>query len=183
MSRQELRRRTAQLLCWGAGLAVGLWLFSGCSGVTPIAVGQPAPDFTATDLATGKPMSFGADYKGKVTLVNIWATWCEPCKQEVPAMDSLYRDLASRGFKIAAVSIDRGGVDVVKQFAKDYHMSFDVLHDPSGAIEQIYQTTGVPESFLVGRDGRIVRIMLRGYTWNSAASRRIVEELLATPAS
>lgn len=177
------RRLFPTLACWAAGLGCGLWLFGACKGITPIAVGQAAPNFTATDLATGKPVSFDADYKGKVTLVNIWATWCEPCKQEVPAMDSLYRDLASRGFKIAAVSIDRGGVDVVKQFAKDYHMSFDVLHDPSGTIEQTYQTTGVPESFLVGRDGRIVRIMLRGYTWNSAASRRIVEELLAAPGS
>ncbi|MEO5798670.1 MAG: TlpA disulfide reductase family protein [Gemmatimonadales bacterium] len=166
-----------------AVLGVGTWALVRFGGQTAIGVGQVAPGFTAKNLASGKPVSFDSSYRGKVTLVNVWATWCEPCKEEIPAMDSLYQTMGPKGFKIAAVSIDRGGEAVVKQFAKDYHISFDVLHDPSGDIERIYQTTGVPESFLVGRDGRIVRIMLRGYTWNSAASRRVVEELLATPAS
>ena len=98
-------------------------------------------------------------------------------------MDSLFQALGPRGFRIAAVSIDRGGEEVVKAFAKEYNISFDVLHDPSGDIERVFQTTGVPESFLIDRDGKIVRIMLRGYTWNSPASRRVIEELLATPAS
>lgn len=166
-----------------AVLGIGTWALVHFAGQQPIGVGQSAPNFAAKELSTGNTVSFDERYRGQVTLVNIWATWCEPCKEEVPAMDSVYRDLGPKGFKIAAVSIDRGGEAVVRKFAADYRMSFDVLHDPSGEIEQIYQTTGVPESFLVGRDGRIVRIMLRGYTWNSAASRRVIEELLATPAS
>lgn len=166
-----------------AALGAGTWLLVRFAGHQAIGVGQLAPNFAAKDLGTGKSMSFDERYRGEVTLVNIWATWCEPCKEEVPAMDSVYRALGPKGFKIAAVSIDRGGEAIVRKFAEEYHMSFDVLHDPSGEIEKIYQTTGVPESFLVGRDGRILRIMLRGYTWNSPASRRVIEELLATPAS
>ena len=164
-------------------LAVGGWAVMRFAGQTAIGVGQLAPDFSARNLGTGTQVTFDSAYRGGVTLVNIWATWCEPCKEEIPAMDSLYRALGPHGFRIAAVSIDRGGEAVVKQFAADYRVTFDVLHDPSGEIEQRYQTTGVPESFLIGRDGRIVRIMLRGYTWNSPASRRVIEQLLATPAS
>lgn len=166
-----------------AGLAVGTWLLVRYGGRQAIGVGQLAPDFTAKDLVSGEQVSFDSRYRGQVTLVNIWATWCEPCKEEIPAMDSVYRALGPQGFKIAAVSIDRGGEAIVKKFAKEYGISFDLLHDPSGDIERTYQTTGVPESFLVGRDGRIVRIMLRGYTWNSPASRRVISELLAAPAS
>ncbi|MES2125365.1 MAG: TlpA disulfide reductase family protein [Gemmatimonadota bacterium] len=178
-----MRRQWLAVFAIVLALGIGGWAVVRFAGQTAIGVGQVAPDFTAKNLVTGKSVSFNDTYRGGVTLVNIWATWCEPCKEEVPAMDSLYRALGPAGFRIAAVSIDRGGEAVVKQFASDYHVTFDVLHDPSGAIEQRYQTTGVPESFLVGRDGRIVRIMLRGYTWNSPASRRVIEQLLATPAS
>lgn len=165
------------------GLTVGAGAVVRFAGQSAIGVGQLAPDFAAKNLTSGKQARFDSDYRGGVTLVSIWATWCEPCKEEIPAMDSLYRAMGPRGFKIAAVSVDRGGEAIVKQFANEYHISFDVLHDPSGDIEKAYQTTGVPESFLVGRDGRIVRILLRAHTWNSPASRRVIEELLATPAS
>lgn len=172
---------------WVAGIitafGVAAWALVRFGGQTAIAVGQTAPNFVARNLTTAQQVSFDQSYRGKVTLVNIWATWCEPCKEEIPAMDSLYQAFGPKGFRIAAVSIDRGGEAVVKQFAKTYRITFDVLHDPSGAIEKTFQTTGVPESFLIGGDGRIVRIMLRGYTWNSVASRRIIEQLLAAAAS
>jgi peroxiredoxin len=148
-----------------------------------IEVGVRAPDYVATDLATGKPVSILSLHPGDVTLVNIWATWCEPCKDEIPAMDSLYRDLGPRGFHIVAVSIDQGSPETVKSFAQQYHMSFDVLQDRSTEIQSTYQTTGVPESFLVNKQGRIVRIIRRGHPWNSPASRAIISELLANPAS
>ena len=69
-----------------------------------IEVGAVAPDFTVTNLATNTPVSLHAEYRGKVTLVNIWATWCGPCREEIPALDSLYRALQPRGLRIAAVS-------------------------------------------------------------------------------
>ena len=148
-----------------------------------IAVGNAAPNFTATNIRTGKSVSLHGEYRGAVTLVNIWATWCGPCRQEMPAMDSLYQALGPRGFRIAAVSIDSESVDGVKKFVADYHLTFDVLHDPKGVINGIYQTTGWPESFLVDRTGRIIRIAMLATPWNSAENRRIVEELLAAPAN
>jgi peroxiredoxin len=148
-----------------------------------VEVGARAPDFTATDLRTGKAVSLYRDYRGAVTLVNVWATWCGPCRQEMPAMDSLYRALGPRGFRIAAVSIDSASPDVVRNFVKEYAISFDVLHDPRGDIESHYQVTGYPESFLVDRSGHIVRIAMLSTPWNSAENRRIISELLAAPAS
>lgn len=98
-------------------------------------------------------------------------------------MDSLYRALGTRGFRIAAVSIDRAPADVVQRFARDLRISFDVLYDPSGLIEQRYQTTGVPESFLVDKSGHIVRIAQMAAPWNSPENHRIIEQLLDAPAS
>lgn len=163
-------------------LALGTWKMV-ISAPASIQLGVVAPDFTATDLATGKPVSLYNKYHNQVTLVNIWATWCDPCKEEIPAMDSLYRALGSKGFHIVAVSVDEGSNDVVKQFAKDYHISFDVLHDQPGKIKTTYQTTGVPESFLIDKHGRIVKMVPRAHPWNSAESRHLVETLLAEPQS
>jgi peroxiredoxin len=148
-----------------------------------VEVGARAPDFTATDLATGKTVSLRSTYHGTVTLVNVWATYCIPCRQEMPAMDSLYHALGPQGFRIAAVSIDATPPDVVRHFAEQYHLTFDILHDPAGDIQDRYHTTGVPESFLVDRDGRIVRIVQHGTEWNSPEIRRIVSTLLSSPAS
>ena len=148
-----------------------------------IAIGNSAPDFSATNIRTGQRVSLYGNYRGSVTLINVWATWCGPCRQEMPAMDSLFRALGPRGFRIAAVSVDSDSVSVVKKFVEDYHLTFDVLHDPNGTIGGIYQTTGYPESFLVDRTGQIVRIAMLATPWNSAENRRIIEELLAAPAN
>ncbi len=160
-------------------LAIGL--FVGCK--TPIGIGSVAPDFSAVSLASGRDVSFQDEYRGGVTLVNIWATWCEPCKKEIPALDSLYRSLKDRGFRVAAVSIDTGDSTTVRSFIDQFDVAFDVLHDPTRSIEQIYQTTGVPESFLVDREGRIVRIVYGDHPWASPSNRRIIEELLDRKAS
>ena len=161
---------------FGASLLIAC-TFVACKA--PIGIGSEAPDFTAVSLASGKPVSFLEEYRGGVTLVNIWATWCGPCKEEIPALDTLYRSLKDRGFRIAAVSIDTEDSTVVRTFLDEFDVAFDVLHDQSRSIEQIYQTTGVPESFLIDRDGRIVRIVYGDHPWASPSNRRIIEELLA----
>lgn len=163
-------------------LAGAAWLLIR-SAPPRVEVGTAAPDFTATDLKSGRKVTLRGEYQGGVTLVNVWATYCIPCKQEMPAMDSLYQTYREKGFRIAAVSVDRAPAEVVKQFARDYHITFDVLYDPTGDIEQRYQTTGVPESFLVDRTGHIVRIAQMAAPWNSPENHRIVEHLLASPAS
>jgi cytochrome c biogenesis protein CcmG, thiol:disulfide interchange protein DsbE len=156
-------------------------VLAGC--VAPVEVGSVAPDFTATNLASNEAVSFTEAYAGQVTLVNIWATWCEPCKEEIPALQELYETMGPRGLKIAAVSIDQAGPEVVREFMAGFGVTFDVLHDPAGAIQQTYRTTGVPESFLVARDGRIMRIVYGDHPWASDAKRRIIEQLLDAPAS
>ena len=88
-----------------------------------------------------------------MTLVNVWATWCLPCRVEMPAMEQVYQQLAPRGFKIAAVSIDEGSPEDVRAFGQELGLSFDLLQDRSTAVQQIFQTTGVPESFLINKDG------------------------------
>jgi peroxiredoxin len=146
--------------------------------VDRVEVGAKAPDFRAIDLATGDSVSFRERYDGTVTLVNIWATWCLPCRVEMPAMERVYRELAPRGFKIAAVSIDEGNPEDVRAFGQELELSFDMLQDRSTAVQQIFQTTGVPESFLINKDGVIVKRIIGAHDWSSPVNRALVERLL-----
>ncbi len=162
-----------------AGLATGAFALARFGPeVQRVQVGAEAPDFHAINLATGDSVSFREHYDGSVTLVNIWATWCIPCRVEMPAMERVYRDLAPRGFKIAAISIDEGSPEDVRAFAQDLELTFDVLHDRSTAIQQTYQTTGVPESFLINRDGIIVKRIIGAHDWGSPVNRALAERLL-----
>jgi peroxiredoxin len=158
------------------GGALGLARFG--PDIKLVEVGTRAPDFRAIDLATGDSVSFREHYEGAVTLVNIWATWCLPCRVEMPGMDSVYQSLAPRGFKIAAVSIDEGSPEAVQAFAQELGISFDLLQDRSGIVQQIYQTTGVPESFLINKDGIIVKRLIGEHAWNSPVNRKLIEALL-----
>ena len=123
-------------------------------------------------------VSFRERYRGSVTLVNIWATWCIPCRVEMPAMERVYQDLAPRGFKIAAVSIDEGNPEDVREFGRELGLTFDLLQDRTTAVSRIYQTTGVPESFLVNRDGVIVKRLMGDHDWSSEVNRKLIERLL-----
>jgi cytochrome c biogenesis protein CcmG, thiol:disulfide interchange protein DsbE len=167
-----------------AGLCLGAATLTTFAGdVAWVGVGAKAPEFRLPDLATGDSISLRERYAGKVTLVNIWATWCVPCRAEMPSMEQLYTALAPRGFAIAAVSIDEGPAEDVRAFAQELGLTFDILHDRSTRIQQSYQTTGVPESFLLNREGVIVKRVIGAHDWNSPANRALVERLLAEPAS
>jgi cytochrome c biogenesis protein CcmG, thiol:disulfide interchange protein DsbE len=162
-----------------AGVAVGATALAELGeGIGRVEVGAEAPDFRVVDLATGDSVSLREQYRGKVTLVNIWATWCIPCRTEMPSMEALYRDFAARGFEIAAVSIDQGNAQDVRNFVDALGLTFDVLQDRSGGIQQRYQTTGVPESFLLDRNGIIVRRLIGAHDWNSETNRTLVDRLL-----
>lgn len=143
-----------------------------------VAIGQKAPDFRLVNVATGDSVSLREMAKDQVTLVNIWATWCIPCKEEMPAMQKAYADLEGRGFRILAVSIDDGDGTIVKEFTSALGITFAVLQDRSGAIQQKYETTGVPESFLLDRDGRIVKRVIGAHDWSSPANRSLIERYL-----
>lgn len=125
--------------------------------------GLPAPNFILPRL-DGKMVSL-SDYKGKVVLVNIWATWCPPCVAETPSLDRLYKTLKGDDFELLAVSIDEAGDKVIVPFMKKYNLSFPVLLDPRGSILKVYGTIGVPESFIIRKDGTIERKITGAIDW------------------
>lgn len=149
--------------------------------VDRLEVGSRAPDFRAIDLATGDSVSLHERYRGSVTLVNVWATWCAPCRVEMPAMEQAYQSMAPYGFKIAAVSIDEGDPEDVRAFGRELGLSFDLLQDRSTKVVETYQTTGVPESFLLDRNGILVKRIIGPHDWNSPVNRALIQRLLDEP--
>jgi peroxiredoxin len=130
---------------------------------SPLRVGQPAPDFTLPGL-DGKMVSL-SDYRGHVVLVNVWATWCPPCVDEMPSMEKLYRALKGTNFEILAVSIDALGKEAVAPFVKKYNLSFPALMDQDGTIKTLFQTTGVPESFIINQEGIFIEKVIGPKDW------------------
>jgi cytochrome c biogenesis protein CcmG/thiol:disulfide interchange protein DsbE len=163
-----------------AGLVLGGAALTWVAPDSGVEINHRAPNFHAINLATRDSTSL-EDYRGSVTLVNIWATWCLPCRDEMPSMQALYDSLALRGFRIAAISIDEGSPEDVTAFAEKFGLTFDILHDRSGQVERLYQTTGVPESFLLDRRGILVKRVIGAHDWSSPANIGAVERLLEQP--
>jgi cytochrome c biogenesis protein CcmG/thiol:disulfide interchange protein DsbE len=146
--------------------------------VQGVGVGNAAPRYRVPLLGTADTVMIPEHYRGKVTLVNIWATWCGPCKEEMPSIQQAYAAYKDRGFRVAAVSIDEGPAADVRDYQRQLGLTFDILHDRSTRIKELYQTTGVPESFLLDRDGVIVKRLIGAHDWNSPVDRRLIEQLL-----
>lgn len=148
----------------------------------PVTIGSAAPEFTAVEVtATGGkgPERTLRDYRGEVVLLNIWATWCGPCREEMPSLQKLHERFGGEGLHVVAVSVDEpGSTGAIREFAQQYGLGFDLLHDLTGAIQRQYQTTGVPETLVIGRDGRILRKQIGATDWNSAGNRALVAQLL-----
>ena len=142
-----------------------------------IELGSAAPQFHAIDLRTGRPVTID-DYKGKVVLLNIWATWCPPCRVEMPSMQHLHQKLAGTDFRLVAVSVDEEDSTVVNKFARQLGLTFEILHDQDGTIRGIYQTTGVPESFVIDRDGVIVKKIIGAADWDAPVNEALIRQLL-----
>jgi peroxiredoxin len=153
-------------------------------GRTPavLTAGSHAPDFHAVTLdATPRPRSL-ADYRGQVVLLNLWATYCEPCKVEMPSLEALYREFGPAGFRVVAVAVDDPGFEErVRQFAQRLDLTFDILSEGSGVIERDYQARGIPASYLIGRDGVIRKRIAGASDWSSPANRALVAQLLGVP--
>ena len=143
----------------GQGAAPALILASllgaiACGGAErpAVAVGAPAPPYEAVTLEGAKVQL--AALRGEVVLLNIWATWCKPCRQEMPALDTLYRRHAAEGFHVIGVSIDSPGEEArVREYAADLGASYPLWHDPDNTVSTTFLAIGVPASYLVGRDG------------------------------
>jgi peroxiredoxin len=143
-----------------------------------IEVGSTAPEFNAVHLPGGAPARI-EDYRGKVVLLNVWATWCPPCQVEMPSMERLHRKLAGDpDFRLVAVSVDEDDSTVVNKFVKKMGLTFEILHNRDGSIRQIYQTTGVPESFVIDRDGVIVKKVIGAADWDAPVNEMLIRRLL-----
>lgn len=135
-----------------AVLAFGLTV--GCSreSVPRVAVGESAPRYAATTLA-GDSASTSA-LEGKVVLLNVWATWCAPCRAEIPYLQSLYERHRGDGLEIVGVSVDARGQDsAIREFAKEFRMTYPIWRDPDERVQSLYLALGVPASYLIDRAG------------------------------
>lgn len=142
-----------------------------------LAVGKQAPDFVLTDL-NDKPQRL-SDFRGKVVFLNFWATWCKPCREEMPSMEVLHKNFEKDGLVILAVSIDR--VTTTKDippFIKGMNLTFPVLIDSWGKTDKPYKRMGVPETFIIDRDGIIREIVIGPRDWTRLDSLEVLAKLL-----
>mgnify|MGYP000431930219 FL=1 len=149
------------------------------SNQVAIESGIPAPDFTFPGL-DGKMVSL-SDYRGKVVLVNIWATWCPPCVDEMPSMEKLYRKFKGENFEIIAVSIDEPGPKAVAPFMEKTGLTFPALIDSKGAIKPVYRITGIPESFIIDKQGILIKKIVGPVDWASPKVFRFISSLIQKP--
>lgn len=141
--------------------------------------GSPAPDFRLMDMK-GKAVSL-SDFKGKVVLLNFWATWCGPCRVEMPAMEALYRSMRSKGLEIVAVSVDQQGTAVTRPFQEAMGLSFPILHDQDYEVGLTYGARTLPMTFAIDRQGIIRQVVFGSRDWNSPEARRGIAEVLQEP--
>ncbi len=178
----------------GVALASGTYFLG--DELFPVAVGSDAPPFQASEVvaasagtvASVAPSSAAssvtrslADYKGKVVLLNVWATWCEPCRVEMPSIEKLHREFGPQGLQVVAVSVDDPtAVAQVRDFVAELKLTFEILHDPAKTITTKYQITGYPETFVIGREGTIRKKVIGAADWSSPANRALIRELLGS---
>jgi len=118
-------------------------------------VGATMPPFQATML-DGSPFDLAAERGKHAVFLNVWATWCGPCRFEIPELEKMHAKYGPRGFEVIGVSIDESGAEAVKPFAKEQNIGYPMVLDPSAKIANLLQTTVLPTSVLIDRNGKIV---------------------------
>ncbi|HPG25747.1 MAG: TlpA family protein disulfide reductase [Spirochaetaceae bacterium] len=146
-------------------------------GAPPVVRGADAPAFELPRLEESEGRLALSSLAGRVVLLNFWATWCEPCEREVPAMQRLYEALPRADFELVAVSIDDDPA-LVTAFRDRYRMDFPILLDRDQRVYKTYQTMGVPESLLIDRDGRIVERYVGPRDWDAPEYVERIRSLL-----
>jgi len=145
----------------------------------PLAQGSQAPDFELPRLGGGEALSLSS-LRGKLVLLNFWATWCKPCEDEMPAMERLYRQLPRESFELLAVSVDEAPGEV-EAFRQRLGLTFPILLDPDQRVARSFETFRFPESLLVGADGVVIERFVGPKEWDAAAYVDLLRRLLATP--
>ena len=166
----------AAALALGALFAAERW----GTGMRTVSVGETMPDFYAHTMGEPPVTKHFADYKGKVVIVNVWATYCVPCRVEMPSLEHLHREMAPKGLVVLGVSIDDPGQEAnIREFTREYGLTFEILQEGTGHIEQMLDAFGVPATFVIGKDGVIRKKLIGATQWDSPANRALVERLLA----
>ena len=137
------------------------------------------PTFSGPTL-DGRQLSI-ADQRGKVVVLNFWASWCVECRAEMPVLEQLQREFAARGFAVVGVNA-RETKEVAARYVKELGLTFPVVLDPDGKINVLYGVIGLPATFVVGRDGRAIAFAIGPRDWHGAAGRALMRALLDEPA-
>jgi len=173
-------RVVVALLALAAVLAPGV--ATGEDPVAALSLIRPKPAKDAPDFELPTPddrvIRLG-DLKGKVVFLNFWATWCEPCREEMPSMERLHLNYKDRGLAVVAVSVDSQGASVVKPFVKKFGLTLPIGLDPKMAVRERYGVWAVPSTFLIDREGK--RYIDKGLKYSSPTGPRIEEKLLEDP--
>jgi peroxiredoxin len=140
--------------------------------------GFPAPDFVLPDLQ-GQAVRL-SDHRGKIVFLNLWATWCPPCREEMPSMQRLYQQMSGRDFVMLAVSEDYD-VAAVAAFAQQMRLSFPILLDTKGELPPRYGVTGYPETFIIDRNGNVIEHIIGPENWDSPNAINHFHNLLSLP--
>lgn len=157
--------------------ALCLFLFAACNKEEPVPVSKPlAADFTLRDL-DGKEHKL-SDYRGKVVFLNFWATWCPPCREEMPSMERLNEVLGGKDFVMLAVNTDEDIKDL-EDFTKGAPHNFTVLSDADGKVQKLYQVFKFPETFVIDRQGRIADHIIGARDWSSTEALKFFNAQIA----
>lgn len=143
----------------------------------PLAVGEPAPRYAVRTLA-GDSARVGVAGQ-PLTLVNVWATWCIPCREEFADLERLHGDYRARGLRVLAVSIDQGGDADVRTFVAEKYATFLIGRDADGDIQRVFQTVGVPETFLIAGDGKLLWRKIGALRNGAPDARQAIDAALA----
>jgi peroxiredoxin len=141
-----------------------------------VKVGDVAPNFQLRDL-DGRMVTL-SQLRGKIILLNFWATWCGPCRVEMPAMEQLYRTFPRKEFEILAVSTDPQGAVVTRPFQQEMGFTFPILHDSEYRVGLTYGARTLPMTFMVDRQGVIRQKIFGARDWDSPEARELIQTLL-----
>ncbi len=138
--------------------------------------GEPAPNFQLRDM-NGRLVSL-SDLRGRVILLNFWATWCGPCRVEMPAMEQLYRAYSRKDFEILAVSTDPQGPAVTRPFQQENQLTFPILHDAEYRVGLMYGARTLPMTFMVDRQGVVRQQIFGARDWGASEAHQLVQLLM-----
>ena len=145
------------------------------AGIVAPKTPKPAPDFKLKNIQ-GKIIQL-SEFKGKVVLINFWATWCAACIEEMGSMQNMYRNLKNQDVEIIAISIDRWNEDRIIEYADKNKLNFHILRDPDQKVRKQYYVMGLPTSYLLDGEGKIRGYASGARTWDSLASQNALLSL------